>query len=85
MRRMSQTFRLVNERLSRNDEVSDATIAVVVAMSHFERHHSRYRRGVVHLEGLLRMVDLRGGISRLTEYKPSLTQKIFRYESTNEF
>lgn len=76
---LSQSFRLMNRRLSSNTVVSDATMAVVVAMAQFERHQGDYQRGLVHLDGLMRMVEMRGGISRLTQYRPPLTQKIFRY------
>ncbi|KIM99089.1 hypothetical protein OIDMADRAFT_127640 [Oidiodendron maius Zn] len=75
---LSQAFQLVNNRLSGNDPVSDATIAVVVALAQFERHQGQYRRGIVHLDGLMRMVELRGGISTLTMHKSNLTQKLFR-------
>jgi hypothetical protein len=76
---VSQALHMVSKRLSGHDAASDANIAVVVAMIQFERHQGEYRRGAIHLEGLLKMVELRGGISLLTGYKPSLTQKIFRY------
>jgi hypothetical protein len=78
MHHLSQTFQLVNKRLSQNTAVSDATMAVVVVMAQFERHQGEYDRGTVHLDGLLQMVEMRGGISSLTQYKPGLTQKMFR-------
>ena len=78
MHHLSQTFRLINKRLSQNTVVSDATMAVVVIMAQFERHQGEYERGMVHLEGLFQMVEMRGGILNLTRHKPSLTQKIFR-------
>lgn len=74
----SQALQIFSKRLSGQDAASDANMAVVVAMTQFERHQGEYRRGAVHLNGLLQMVELRGGISLLTEYKPSLTQKLFR-------
>lgn len=83
LRHLSQTFQLVNKRLSGNDPVSDATIAVVIGMAQFERHQGQYRRGIIHLNGLMRMVELRGGISSLTLHKPTLTQKLFRWEFPN--
>lgn len=78
MHHLSHAFRLVNERLSGKDAVSDTTIAVVVIMSQYQRLQGQYRQGLVHLEGLQRMVELRGGISQLTTNKPGLAQKIFR-------
>lgn len=78
MRHLSHTFRLVNERLSGNDAVSDPTIAVVLTMAKYERLQGQHRHSLVHFEGLRRMVELRGGISQLTRNKPDLAQKIFR-------
>jgi Fungal specific transcription factor domain len=80
MRHLSQTFQLINKRLSGKDAISDATIAVVIGMAQFERHQGQYHRGIVHLNGLMRMVELRGGISSLTLHKPTLTQKLFRLD-----
>lgn len=75
-----QTFRLINERLSGNDAVSDATIAVVVILAQNDRLHSRHREGLVHLRGLERMVQLRGGVMALSSYRPGLTQKMFKVD-----
>ena len=78
VRHLTQTFRLVNQRLSRTDAVSDASMAVVVIIAQYERHRERYLKGLIHLDGLRRMVEMRGGISQLLWYNPSLGQKIIR-------
>lgn len=75
-----QTIRLINERLSGKDAVSDATIAVVVILAQHDRIRSRHREGLVHLGGLERMVQLRGGIMALSSYRPGLTQKLFKVD-----
>ncbi|KFZ02795.1 hypothetical protein V502_11511 [Pseudogymnoascus sp. VKM F-4520 (FW-2644)] len=80
MRHLSQTFRLVNERLSRNDAVSDGTIAVVVILAQHERLRGNHREGLVHVGGLERMVQLRGGVTALSRYRPGLTQKMFKVD-----
>lgn len=80
MRHLSQTFRLVNERLSGNDAVSDATIAVVVILAQHERLRGNHREGLVHVGGLERMVQLRGGVTALSRYRPGLTQKMFKVD-----
>ncbi|RDW60302.1 hypothetical protein BP5796_11908 [Coleophoma crateriformis] len=67
---ISHAFRLINAKLSGDGDVSDTTIAAVIIMSQYERLQGQYRQGVVHLEGLQRMVELRGGISKLTKNKP---------------
>ncbi|KFY31546.1 hypothetical protein V493_01003 [Pseudogymnoascus sp. VKM F-4281 (FW-2241)] len=80
MRHLSQTFRLINERLSKNDAVSDETIAVVVILAQHERIRGRYREGLVHVGGLERMAQLRGGAAALSRYRPGLTQKMFKVD-----
>ncbi|KAF4637287.1 hypothetical protein G7Y89_g799 [Cudoniella acicularis] len=78
MHHMSDTFRLVNQKLSGKEALSDTTMAVIVALSHYERVRGRHCQGMVHFEGLHRIVELRGGILRLVNYKAALAQKIFR-------
>ncbi|RDW84262.1 hypothetical protein BP6252_01852 [Coleophoma cylindrospora] len=75
---ISHAFRLINAKLSGDGAVSDTTIASVIIMSQYERLQGQYRQGVVHLEGLQRMVELRGGISKLTKNQHGMAQKIFR-------
>lgn len=75
---LSQTFHLINERISRNVAVSDTTLAVVVAMAQYARLQGQYRQGLVHLGGLQRMIELRGGVSQLTKNEPGLSQMIFK-------
>jgi hypothetical protein len=78
IRHLSHTFRLVNERLSGNDAVSDSTIAVVVSMAQYERLQGHYCQGLIHIKGLQRIIELRGGISQLAKTSPALVPKIFR-------
>ncbi|KAH8672038.1 hypothetical protein BGZ60DRAFT_26101 [Tricladium varicosporioides] len=75
MRHLSDTFRLVNEKLSGEDALSDTTMAVINGLTHFERVRGQHLQGLVHFKGLLRMAELRGGLANL---KPALTQKIYR-------
>ncbi|KAF2669202.1 hypothetical protein BT63DRAFT_413660 [Microthyrium microscopicum] len=73
---ISKALRLVNEKLSGEDPVSNTSIAVVVIMAQFERLNNHYQQGLIHLDGLQRMVELRGGISQLRRDNPSLALKI---------
>ncbi|KAH8689180.1 hypothetical protein BGW36DRAFT_433944 [Talaromyces proteolyticus] len=75
---LSRTFRLVNQRISEDTNVSDATIAVVLMLVQYERHEDRLEEGLVHLRGLLRMIELRGGISQLRKRGATLATKTFR-------
>lgn len=78
MRHLSHAFRMVNERLANGSTISDGTMAVVIMMSKYEPLRGKHRLGLLHLEGLQRMVDMRGGISKLAGEKAGLTQKMFR-------
>lgn len=78
MNHLSRAFRLVNEKLSGNDAVSDTTIAVVIILSQYEGLQGRYHQGLVHFDGLQRMVELRGGITQLIRNNSCLVPKIFR-------
>lgn len=78
MNHLSRAFRLINDKLSGNDAVSDTSIAVVLTMSHYYRLQGLFRQGLVHLLGLERMVRLRGGIEVLKREQFTLAQKIFR-------
>ncbi|KAF7853358.1 uncharacterized protein EAF02_012012 [Botrytis sinoallii] len=78
MHHLSLAFRLVNEKLSGNEAASDTTIAVVLTMSHYYRLQGQFSQGLVHLQGLERMVKMRGGISNLKKKQYTLAQKIFR-------
>ncbi|KAI0122533.1 hypothetical protein F4814DRAFT_409045 [Daldinia grandis] len=75
---LSDSLRLVNQRLSSEKALSDTTLASIVAMLQYERMYGQYDRGLIHFRGLQQMVELRGGISQLEKDKPELTQKIFR-------
>ena len=77
-RHLSHTFRLVNEKLSGHEALSDTTMAAVIALTQHERMRNQYQQGMVHFKGLLRIVELLGGISGLARSKPRIAQKVFR-------
>lgn len=78
MRHISQSYRLINERLSGDKALDDATMVAILAMTHWERIQGRHRDSVTHLQGLLRIVALRGGISQFAREQPFLAHKVFR-------
>lgn len=78
MKHLVHTLRLLNERLSSVNPASNANMAAVVIMSQYERTQGHYEQGLVHLQGLLRMVDLRGGIVKLARTEPGLVPKVLR-------
>ncbi len=78
VRHICLAIRLVNARLSGRDAVSNETVMVVLSLGLYERFQGEYHRGLVHLEGLVRMIDLRGGIREFSTSRPDLARKVFR-------
>lgn len=54
-------------------------MAVVMILSSYESTRGRYDRGIIHLSGLYRMVEMQGGLDRVGSEKPEIMQKIYRY------
>jgi hypothetical protein len=64
-----------------NEATSDMTIAILVIMSQYERLQGQYARGYIHMQGLRRMVELRGGIKQLSRECRGVIQKVLRWAS----
>jgi hypothetical protein len=78
MRHLAYSLRLVNQKLLGDEATSDTTVMAVIGMTQYERLSGHHRRGLVHLDGLEHMVNLRGGMARLARLHWHLAQKIFR-------
>ncbi|KAL4992313.1 hypothetical protein BDW68DRAFT_97488 [Aspergillus falconensis] len=79
MYHIARTYRIVQERLMSEEEAtSDMTIAILVAMSQYERLQGQYARGYIHVRGLRRMVELRGGIKQFDNECCGVIQKVLR-------
>ncbi|ETS76762.1 hypothetical protein PFICI_12149 [Pestalotiopsis fici W106-1] len=78
MRHLSRTFQLVNKKLSGSEATADTTFASIVAMTQYERLKGNYKKGLIHLDGLERLTNMRGGIGQLSQRQPALAKKIFR-------
>lgn len=79
MRHVSHTLRLVNQKLSDQSAVTDLTISAIVNMAQYEHHQNQHQQGFIHVQGLRRIAQLRGGVSELMKSPSSLVQKILRY------
>ncbi|KAL7967506.1 hypothetical protein HDV63DRAFT_406726 [Trichoderma sp. SZMC 28014] len=75
---ITQVFRLINERISRGERVTYPTMAVVMSLSTYESTRGRYDRGIIHLSGLHRMIEMQGGLGRVGLEKPEIMQKTYR-------
>jgi hypothetical protein len=76
----SKALRLLRERLLFGDErikVSDPTILVVMALAIHARMMGDYGSVKHHMEGLRKMVNLRGGIAAIS-HSTKLVMEIFR-------
>ena len=76
---ISQAYALVNIKLSGPFSVSDSAIAAVVSLAIYQQVHHQPATGLVHLHGLYRMIELRGGIGRLMQENRPLAMKPLRY------
>ncbi|KAK4118256.1 hypothetical protein N657DRAFT_583939 [Parathielavia appendiculata] len=71
-------LRMINSRLSGRDAFTDETLIVVLVLGLYERYQGEYHRGLVHLNGVQRILELRGGLRSLVKTRPDLARKIFR-------
>lgn len=76
---ISKAYGLVNIKLSGPFSISDSSIAAVVSLAIYQQVHHQPATGLVHLHGLCRMIQLRGGISRLMQENRALALKPLRY------
>lgn len=72
---LSQTFNHVTRLLVGPDALSDSTIMIVVTLISQELIRKGYGDLKVHLDGLQKMIQLRGGLSKL-EGNPALLLKV---------
>ncbi|RYP84522.1 hypothetical protein DL769_001181 [Monosporascus sp. CRB-8-3] len=72
---LSQTFAQVRKRLQSPDALSDSTISTVLSLITLEQIRKDQPGAKIHIEGLRRMVELRGGLDKL-EGNPPLLVKI---------
>lgn len=79
MRHASNTFCLLQQKISLQSVITDLTIAAVIGMAQYEHQLHQFQQGSVHVHGLWRMAQLRGGILKLMEGQSGLGEKILRY------
>ncbi|RYP93165.1 hypothetical protein DL770_000739 [Monosporascus sp. CRB-9-2] len=77
---ISRAYALVNLKLSGPEAVSDSAIAAVVTLAIYQQIHHQRSAGLIHLNGLYRMIQLRGGISRLMKENRALALKPLRLD-----
>lgn len=75
---LSKSYSLINARISGPDPVSNSTIAAVTSLIIYQRLQDQRSTGLIHFDGLCRMIELRGGMAELSKDNRSLAQKPFR-------
>lgn len=71
-------LRLINQRLSGGNAATDENIIVVLLLGLYETFTGAHDRRLVHVEGLQRIVEMRGGIRAFAKSNPIWGRKIFR-------
>jgi hypothetical protein len=70
-------LRLVNEKLSSSQALSDTSIATVISLCLIYSMRQLPVQVIVHFEGLCRLIELRGGLNQLRD-NPTLVEKAHR-------
>lgn len=78
LKHLSRAYYLINKRLSGPEAISDGTIAVVTTLAVFQRIHQQNSTGMIHLDGLYRMIQLRGGMESISRGNRTLALKPWR-------
>ncbi|KAH6622688.1 hypothetical protein F5144DRAFT_497292 [Chaetomium tenue] len=78
MRHLGLALRLINTRLSGKDAVSTETVTAVLILGLYERQQGEFHRGLVHMDGMQRMLQIRGGILEFSKNNPEIARKILR-------
>lgn len=77
-RHFSQTLRLINHKITQPTPPQDSTIAIVVSLAIHSKLIRDPPKCSMHLDGLQRLVHLRGGLSKISESNRALLHKILR-------
>jgi hypothetical protein len=70
-------LRLINEKLSSSQALSDTSIATVISLCLIYSIRQLPMQVIVHFEGLCRLIELRGGLDQLHD-NPTLVEKARR-------
>jgi hypothetical protein len=75
---LSKAYRFTQKRLDGPNAVSDKAIAAVTILAIYQLVHGHVGVGLVHFNGLCRMIELRGGLGVLLQQNRALAQKPWR-------
>ncbi|KAI9036610.1 uncharacterized protein KD926_001623 [Aspergillus affinis] len=81
IRHLNEAMKIVNHKLTTTftgEDVSDETLAVIATLAMIQKTIGSSNEWNIHMTGLKRLVDLRGGMGSLDD-KPFIKSKILRY------
>lgn len=81
---LSKAYALVNKKLSGPEATSTPIIAAVTSLVVYHRIHDFRETGLIHLDGLERIIRLRGGMAALARESPVIAQKPWRWVGSLE-
>ena len=76
---LSRAVQLVNAKLSGTEALEDVTVLTVLGLTLYEQLRGELSRWQVHVDGILRIVELRGGLHKF-QHELNLIQKICRLD-----
>ncbi|GAM33903.1 hypothetical protein TCE0_013f01138 [Talaromyces pinophilus] len=77
LRHMQKALSIIKTRIATMRAVADETIAVIATLAFVEKTRGSFDNWRIHMNGLKRLVDMRGGLVSL-ETKPMVMTKVFR-------
>lgn len=75
---MAKAYSIISARLSGPNATSKSTIAAVTSISMYQRVHQLHSLGMLHFEGLQKIIWLRGGMAKLAVEDRALALKPWR-------
>ena len=75
---LSKAYRWTQRMLAGPEALSDKTIAGITILAIYQLVHGNVGIGLLHFEGLCRIIRLRGGLAALMEHNRALAQKPWR-------
>lgn len=78
MYHLSNGLKYVRERLESEDALADSTMGLVISLITQEQVRSQHKAARVHMDGLVRMIEMRGGLESLETSLP-LVLKTCKY------
>lgn len=75
---LSKAYQITQKRLDGPNAASDVAIAGVTILAIYQLVHGHIKAGLVHFNGLCRMIEMRGGLEKLMMHNRALAQKPWR-------